>query len=292
MKKAPFALAAAALMLTACGTSGGTTESGISLIAEGKLTVCTNPPYAPFEYEENGEIVGLDADIAAAIAEDLGVTSEMFSTSFEGIQSGVALSSGQCDLALSGITITEERKSVMNFTEAYVDDNLAVLVPSGSSITGAADLSGAKVGVQQATSGEKYAQDAGANTVQYEDNGLLLQAVQTGQVDAVVGNITVLSEMLTSDESLTVVEEIETGEQIAGAVATENSDLLEAANKTLAAMEEDGRMADLREKYLGISESTGSHTLKQGRRRMGFARNPRCGVLPFILIWPANERKT
>lgn len=254
MKKAPFALAAAALMLTACGTSGGTTESGISLIAEGKLTVCTNPPYAPFEYEENGEIVGLDADIAAAIAEDLGVTSEMFSTSFEGIQSGVALSSGQCDLALSGITITEERKSVMNFTEAYVDDNLAVLVPSGSSITGAADLSGAKVGVQQATSGEKYAQDAGANTVQYEDNGLLLQAVQTGQVDAVVGNITVLSEMLTSDESLTVVEEIETGEQIAGAVATENSDLLEAANKTLAAMKEDGRMADLREKYLGISE--------------------------------------
>lgn len=254
MKKAPFALAAAALMLTACGTSGGTTESGISLIAEGKLTVCTNPPYAPFEYEENGEIVGLDADIAAAIAEDLGVTSEMFSTSFEGIQSGVALSSGQCDLALSGITITEERKSVMNFTEAYVDDNLAVLVPSGSTITGAADLSGAKVGVQQATSGEKYAQDAGANTVQYEDNGLLLQAVQTGQVDAVVGNITVLSEMLTSDESLTVVEEIETGEQIAGAVATENSDLLEAANKTLAAMEEDGRMADLREKYLGISE--------------------------------------
>lgn len=254
MKKAPFALAAAALMLTACGTSGGTTESGISLIAEGKLTVCTNPPYAPFEYEENGKIVGLDADIAAAIAEDLGVTSEMFSTSFEGIQSGVALSSGQCDLALSGITITVERKSVMNFTEAYVDDNLAVLVPSGSSITGAADLSGAKVGVQQATSGEKYAQDAGANTLQYEDNGLLLQAVQTGQVDAVVGNITVLSEMLTSDETLTVVEEIETGEQIAGAVATENSDLLEAANKTLAAMEEDGRMADLREKYLGISE--------------------------------------
>lgn len=254
MKKAPFALAAATLILTACGTSGGTTESGISLIAEGKLTVCTNPPYAPFVYEEDGKIVGMDADIAAAIAEDLGVTSEMFSTSFEGIQSGVALSSGQCDLALSGITITEERKSVMNFTDAYVDDNLAVLVPSGSSITGSEDLSGAKIGVQQATSGEKYAQDAGANTVQYEDNGLLLQAVQTGQVDAVVGNITVLSEMLTSDKSLSVVEEIETGEQIAGAVATENSDLLEAANKTLAAMEEDGRMAELREKYLGISE--------------------------------------
>lgn len=256
MKKAPFALAAAALMLTACGSSstGTTTESGVSLISEGKLTVCTNPPYAPFEYEENGKIVGLDADIAAAIASDLGVEAEMFTTSFEGIQSGVALSSKQCDIALSGITITDERKTVMNFTDSYVDDNLAILVPSGSDIKSDADLSGRNIGVQQATSGEKYAQDAGANTVQYEDNGLLLQAVQTGQVDAIVGNITVLSEMLTSDSSLSVVQEIETGEQIAGAVATENTALLDSANATLKKMEEDGRLADLREKYLGVSQ--------------------------------------
>ncbi|WP_237194856.1 ABC transporter substrate-binding protein [Rothia nasimurium] len=256
MKKAPFALAAAALMLTACGSSstGTTTESGVSLISEGKLTVCTNPPYAPFEYEENGKIVGLDADIAAAIASDLGVEAEMFTTSFEGIQSGVALSSKQCDIALSGITITDERKTVMNFTDSYVDDNLAILVPAGSDIKGDADLSGRNIGVQQATSGEKYAQEAGANTVQYEDNGLLLQALQTGQVDAIVGNITVLSEMLTSDSSLSVVQEIETGEQIAGAVATENTALLDSANATLKKMEEDGRLADLREKYLGVSQ--------------------------------------
>ncbi len=256
MKKAPFALAAAALMLTACGSSstGATTESGVSLISEGKLTVCTNPPYAPFEYEENGKIVGLDADIAAAIASDLGVEAEMFTTSFEGIQSGVALSSKQCDIALSGITITDERKTVMNFTDSYVDDNLAILVPAGSDIKSDADLSGRNIGVQQATSGEKYAQEAGANTVQYEDNGLLLQAVQTGQVDAIVGNITVLSEMLTSDSSLSVVQEIETGEQIAGAVATENTALLDSANATLKKMEEGGRLADLREKYLGVSQ--------------------------------------
>ncbi|MDO4898222.1 MAG: ABC transporter substrate-binding protein [Rothia sp. (in: high G+C Gram-positive bacteria)] len=254
MKKAPFALAATALMLTACGSGGTTTESGVSLISEGKLTVCTNPPYAPFEYEEDGKIVGLDADLAAAIAKDLGVEAEMYTTAFEGIQSGVALSSGQCDIALSGITITDERKSVMTFTDSYVDDNLAVLVPKDSKISGASDLSGVKVGVQQATSGEKYAKDAGADTVQYEDNGLLLQALQTGQVDAVVGNITVLSEMLTSDESLKVVEEIETGEKIAGAVASNNTALLDSANATLKKMEEDGSLDSLREKYLGISK--------------------------------------
>lgn len=254
MKKSPFALAATALILTACGSTGTVTESGVTLINEGKLTVCTNPPYAPFEYEENGKIVGLDADIAAQIASDLGVEAEMYTTSFEGIQSGVALSSGQCDIALSGITITDERKSVMNFTDSYVDDNLAILVPAGSAISGEADLSGKKIGVQQATSGEKYAKDAGAETVQYEDNGLLLQAVQTGQVEAVVGNITVLSEMLTSDESLKVAQEIETGEKIAAAVATENTALLDSANATLQKMEEDGSLASLREKYLGVSE--------------------------------------
>lgn len=256
MKKAPFALAATALFLTACGSSGtsASSESGVPLIAEGKLTVCTNPPYAPFEYEENGKIVGLDADIAAAIASDLGVEAEMYTTSFEGIQSGAALSSSQCDIALSGITVTDERKTVMSFTSSYVDDNLAVLVPSRSSIAGEADLSGRKVGVQQATSGEKYAKDAGANTVQYEDNGLLLQALQTGQVDAVVGNITVLSEMLTADSSLKVAQEIETNEKIAAAVSTENTALLDSANETLKKMEDDGRLADLREKYLGISQ--------------------------------------
>lgn len=256
MKKAPFALATTALLLTACGSSGtsATTESGVSLIADGKLTVCTNPPYAPFEYEENGKIVGLDADIAEAIASDLGVKAEMFTTSFEGIQSGVALSSGQCDIALSGITVTDERKTVMNFTSSYVDDNLAILVPASSTITGESDLSGHKVGVQQATSGEKYAKDAGANTVQYEDNGLLLQALQTGQVDAVVGNITVLSEMLTADSSLKVAQEIETNEKIAAAVSTENTALLDSANTTLKKMEDDGRLASLREKYLGVSQ--------------------------------------
>lgn len=254
MKKSPFTLAATALLLTACGSTGTVTESGVTLISEGKLTVCTNPPYAPFEYEENGKIVGLDADIAAQIASDLGVEAEMYTTSFEGIESGVALSSGQCDIALSGITITDERKSVMSFTDSYVDDNLAILVPEGSTISGEADLSGKKIGVQQATSGEKYAKDAGAETVQYEDNGLLLQAVQTGQVEAVVGNITVLSEMLTSDESLKVAQEIETGEKIAAAVATENTALLDSANATLQKMEEDGSLASLREKYLGVSE--------------------------------------
>lgn len=256
MKKTLALTAASALTLTlaACGSGASKDESGLKLTQAGKLTVCTNSPYAPFEYEENGKIVGLDADIASAIASQLGLEASMLSVSFEGIESGVALSSGQCDIALAGISVTPERSSVMTFSEVYFKDNLAILVPAGSNIKSPEDLAGKKVGVQQATSGEDYAQKAGADVIQYEDYGLIQQAIQTGQIEAVVGNLSVLSQMLTSDSSLSVAAEIESGEEIAAAVAQDQTQILEAANKTIKAMQEDGRMTQLQEKYIGAAQ--------------------------------------
>ena len=103
--------AVTALLLTACSsTAGGGNADEIDLINEGALTVCTNPPYEPFEYEEDGEIVGLDMDIVAEVADDLGVDLEVKVTPFEGIQSGADVSSNNCDLVASGIT---DRKSVV-----------------------------------------------------------------------------------------------------------------------------------------------------------------------------------
>ncbi len=86
-------------------------------------------PYMPFEYEENGKIVGIDADIANAIAKDLGAEAQLTSISFEGLDSGTGLTSGQCDIALGGISVTDERKSKMEFTDVYFEDNQAILVP-------------------------------------------------------------------------------------------------------------------------------------------------------------------
>ncbi len=113
----------------------------------------------PFEYEENGKIVGIDADIANAIAKDLGAEAQLTSISFEGLDSGTGLTSGQCDIALAGISVTDDRKSKMEFTDVYFEDNQAILVPKNSKISSVEDLKNAKVGAQQATSGESYAKE-------------------------------------------------------------------------------------------------------------------------------------
>jgi polar amino acid transport system substrate-binding protein len=258
-------LAVSALALSACTSTGGGEESGgeagggeISLIKPGVLTVCSDIPYRPFEYTEEGETVGFDIDLVNGIAEDMGVQTEFIRTAFEGIQSGVALDSDQCDLAASGMTINEERESVMDFSEPYLDDNLALLVAPGSDIQSVADVQGKRVGVQQATTGETQAQENGAEVVQYEDSALMIQGLNTGDVEAVIGNISVTGPAITDNPELKLVEEIETGEQLGLAVKTGNTALLDQVNESLATMREDGTLEELESKWLGTGEAAGS----------------------------------
>lgn len=258
MKKLTLStVAVATLALAGCTSSNTAADGSFTPITDGKLTVCTNPPYAPFEFEKDGEIVGYDMDLAKEVASDLQLEVEPVATGFEGIESGAALSSGQCDIAFSGITVTDERKSVMAFTEPYLDDNMGIVTTtSNNNITSKDDLKGAKVAVQQATSGQKFAEDAGAEIVQFEDSGLMVQAIQTGQVDAVVANVSVLSEALSKDDSLKLAAEISTEEKVAAAVSTENTALLDSANKTLTRLQDEGKLAELQKQWLGFENST------------------------------------
>ena len=265
LKKAslkPLALLAVLpLALTGCvSTANENTDANgeVSLVKSGVLSVCTNTPYKPFEYEENGTVVGLDADIANAIASDLGVKAQLTSISFEGLDSGTGLSTGQCDIALAGIGVTDERKSKMEFTTVYFDDNLAILVPKGSSITSAADLKGVAVGAQQATSGETYAKENGAEVIQYEDTSLMFSALKTGQVKAVAANLSVISEALTNDpDSFKIAyQDSENTEQIAAAVSSNNKALLTKANATIAKLKKNGELDKMKAKWVGTTSST------------------------------------
>ena len=265
LKKAslkPLALLAVLpLALTGCVSTANENSDAngeVSLVKSGVLSVCTNTPYKPFEYEENGTIVGLDADIANAIASDLGVKAQLTSISFEGLDSGTGLSTGQCDIALAGIGVTDERKSKMEFTTVYFDDNLAILVPKGSSITSAADLKGVSVGAQQATSGETYAKENGAEVIQYEDTSLMFSALKTGQVKAVAANLSVVSEALTNDpDSFKIAyQDSENTEQIAAAVSSNNKALLTKANATIAKLKENGELDKMKAKWVGATSST------------------------------------
>ena len=265
LKKAslkPLALLAVLpLALTGCVSTANENSDAngeVSLVKSGTLSVCTNTPYKPFEYEENGTIVGLDADIANAIASDLGVKAQLTSISFEGLDSGTGLATGQCDIALAGIGVTDERKSKMEFTTVYFDDNLAILVPKGSSITSAADLKGVSVGAQQATSGEPYAKENGAELIQYEDTSLMFSALKTGQVKAVAANLSVVSEALTNDpDSFKIAyQDSENTEQIAAAVSSNNKALLTKANATITKLKENGELDKMKAKWVGATSST------------------------------------
>lgn len=253
----PLALTGCVSTATDSSNSNSNSNSEVKLVKPGTLSVCTNTPYKPFEYEENGTIVGLDADIANAIASDLGVKAQLTSISFEGLDSGTGLSTGQCDIALAGIGVTDERKSKMEFTTVYFDDNLVILVPKGSSITSAADLKGVAVGAQQATSGETYAKANGAQVIQYEDTSLMFSALKTGQVKAVAANLSVVSEALTNDPNSFKIayQDSKNTEEIAAAVSSNNKALLTKANATIDKLKKNGELDKMKAKWVGGTSS-------------------------------------
>lgn len=250
--------AAALIALSGCGggDSGGdedaaTEVNGVELVSAGKLTLCSDIPYEPFEFVEDGENVGFDIDLAQPTADDLGVDLEVITTAFEAIQSGSALDTNQCDIALSGMTITEDRATKMDFSKPYLKDNLALMTKKDSDITSIDDLQGEKAGVQQATTGEAYATDHGVEPVQFEDAGLMTQGIQSGQVDAVIANISTIFAATEADDTLHLVEEYDTGEVIGAAVKKDNTALLEQFETTVTELRDSGEYDDIVDQWFG-----------------------------------------
>lgn len=250
------AAAAATLLLAACSSTATSSDGeDVALISEGTLTVCTNPPYEPFEYEENGEIVGLDMDIVGEIAADLDLDLEIKVTAFEGIQSGADLNSNNCDIVASGITITEARAQNMDFTDPYFDADQGLLTQADAGLSTVEDLDGLRVGVQQATTGLDWAEEQGLTMVEFEDLGLQVQALRNGTVDAIINDIAVLGPF--TDEGLEIGAVFPTGEQYGFGIKQGNTALLEAANATLERIKDDGTYDAIYETYIGTALAAG-----------------------------------
>ena len=243
-------ISVAGLALTGCeSTSGGDSEaSGGS----GTFTVCTNSPYAPFEFEKDGEIVGFDMSLADEIANDMGKEKKVVQANFETLESGAALDTDQCDAAISGITITDARKESVDFSKPYFNDQIALLTTKDSGISGFDSVGGKTVGVQQATSGEQYAKDKGLKTQQFEDVELMFQALESGGVQAVSGNISTLSKRASENPDLEVVQSVDTNENLGVAVKKGNTELLDSVNKTLDRITGDGTVDKMKEEWMGL----------------------------------------
>ena len=243
----------ALLALTACGSGSGSegeAEAGSFPLNEGKLTICSDIPYEPFEFVKDGKNVGFDMDIAAEIAKDAELDLNVIDASFDSIESG--LFNTQCDIAISSISITEERSAKMDFSTPYMDDDLVLISADGSGIKDLESAKDKKVGVQQATTREKYAKEQGlTNIVGFEDAGLQTQALLAGQVDALLGNQSVLGYSIKDKEGFSVVADFKTGEQLGVAVPKDQPKTLELVNGTLKRLTDAGTMEELTVKWFG-----------------------------------------
>ncbi|MCO4262580.1 ABC transporter substrate-binding protein [Pseudarthrobacter sp. MDT3-26] len=249
--KAAAILAAGALTLTACGgsTTPAASEGGIQLINAGKLTVCSDVPYEPFEFQKDGKIVGFDIDIANEVAKDLNAELSIVDSSFEAIETGTALTG--CDVSISSISITDVRKSVMDFSNPYMDDDLTLVATTASGITDINSAKGKKVGVQQATTGAKYTAENGIDAQQFEDSGLLVQALQAGTIDAALGNQSILAYAIKDDPKFERVDDYATGEKLGISIKKGNTAMAEKVTGTLKRLTDDGSLKKFETTWFG-----------------------------------------
>ena len=250
------------LLVAACtssddgGSGSKTAAGGVELAKGGQLTTCTHLPYPPFQSEIDGKVQGFDVSLIDLVAKDLGVKQKVFDTPFENFKTGAFLNSGDCDLAAAGMTITEERKKNVDFSDPYFDATQALLVAKGSGISSLADAKAKKVklGAQAQTTGEDYVKSQGFDPVSFESSDAVLNGLRSGQVKAVVIDYPVVQGWLkdkANADAFQVADNINTGEQYGFTVKKGNTKLLAAVNKALADAKADGMYKKLYEKWIG-----------------------------------------
>ena len=253
---ATLALAGCATGSTGAGDSGTpAADNEYGLVEAGTLTVCSDVPYPPFEVEDPSTETGysgFDIVLLGAIAEKIGLKLSVQDVGFDALQSGTTLAAGQCDVGASAMTITDERKANIDFSDPYYDSLQSLLVRTDSGIKSINDLDGKNVGVQQGTTGESYAGEhaKGAQLVQYPSDGELWPAMQAGQIDAILQDQPVNLEHEKADSAYKIVETYETNESYGFAFAKGEKDaLLDAVNGALKELRDNGDYQKIYDEY-------------------------------------------
>lgn len=234
----------------------------VKLITPGKITVCSDIPYAPFEYYENGAdgaVVGIDAELVNAIAADSGLTADFIKTPFDGIFA--ALAAGNCDIIASSVSITDERKKANDFTEPYFKIQQAILVSSAdaATLTDTPALKGKKVGAQAATTGADFAKAEGAKNgftvTEFQGADEMIAALKAGQVDAVIQDSPINLYAATQSKGELVVSKVfpGAGEAYGFVVPKSNPGLRDAMNVSLKQLQDSGKYKEIITKYLGTA---------------------------------------
>lgn len=231
------------------GDNGETVNNDDSTLVMG-----TNATFPPYEYYENGQIVGIDAEIAAAIADKLGMTLEIMDMEFGSIIA--AVQTGKIDMGVAGMTVTEERLESVDFSSSYATGIQVIIVTEDSPITSVDDLSaeGADytIAVQQDTTGDIYAtDDFGEDAIaRYNKGADAVLALTTGRADCVIIDSEPAKSYVAANEGLKILDTEYAVEDYAIAISKDNPELLEKVNNALAELTEDGTIANIINKYI------------------------------------------
>lgn len=243
-------------LLTACG--GGSApdeESGLKTVEAGKLIMSTSADFPPYEMTTDaGGFEGIDVEVAGAIAEKLGLELVIDDMDFDAAQ--LAVQEGKSDICMAGLSVTEDRKLVMDFSDTYATGVQVVIVKEGSDVT--MDNLGEKmIGTQRGTTGYIYASDTPENggygedhVIAYDNGMTAVQALINGQVDCVIIDDAPAQEFVAANPGLTTLDGEWVTEDYAIGMAKNNTELVEAVNGALKELIEDGTIQNIIDKYI------------------------------------------
>ena len=223
----------------------------LTTVNAGKLTMSTNAAFPPYEMTtDSGDFEGIDIDVAAAVAEKLGLELQIDDMDFDAAL--LAAQNGKSDMVMAGVTVTDERLKVMDFSDTYAEGIQSIIVHEGSDIATVDDLSGKAIGTQRGTTGYIYCTDdfGEDNVIAYDDGLTAVQALNNGQVDAVVIDNAPAKAFVEANPGLKILDTAYAQEDYAIGVAKGNTELLNAINGALEELEADGTLQAIVGKYI------------------------------------------
>ena len=278
MKKALSLMTAAALVLSlaACGSTASSAASSeaaspeaasseaasseaasetetaeLSTVEPGKLIMSTNAAFPPYEMTtDSGEFEGIDIETAQAIADKLGLELQIDDMDFDAAL--LAVQQGKSDMVMAGVTVTDERQNVMDFTDSYATGIQSIIVKEDSDIASVDDLAGKKIGTQRGTTGYLYCSDdfGDENIVAYDDGLTAVQMLNNGQVDCVVIDNAPAKEFVAANPGLKLLDTAYVEESYAIGVGKGNTELKDAINTALEELKADGTLQAIVDKYI------------------------------------------
>ena len=245
------------------GSASGSVSNGdpaFTTVTPGKLTMSTNASFPPYEMvADDGSFDGIDIEVAGAIAEKLGLELQVDDMGFDAALQ--AAQTGKSDMVMAGVTVTEERQAVMDFSNSYANGVQVVIVKEGSPIQTVDDLANANmIGCQMGTTGYIYCSDTPENggfgedhVTPYDDGAAAVQALMNGQIDAVVIDNMPAQEYVAANPGLKILDGEFTNEDYAIGVAKGNTALLDAINGALEELSNDGTIQSIVDKYISAN---------------------------------------